>query len=111
MHVSDYITTPSTHHPTILKFLPRYHLSNPTTRTTPCLRSVDLKTVLYNGTRGKKERMTHLLRPFADDLRPVEEAAEGTTVVAVGLKNTRTGDTLVLRWVVVRSVAGEAGGG
>jgi len=55
--------------------------------------------------------MTHLLRPFADDLRPVEEAAEGTTVVAVGLKNTRTGDTLVLRWVVVRSVAGEAGGG
>ena len=78
----------------------------PTTRTTPCLRSVDLKTVLYNGTRGKKERMTHLLRPFADDLRPVDEAAEGTTVVAVGLKNTRTGDTLVLRWVV-----GQVGGG
>ena len=56
--------------------------------------------MLFNGTQGKKERMTHLLRPFADDLRPVEEAAEGTTVVAVGLKNTRTGDTLVLRWAV-----------
>ena len=27
------------------------------------------------------------------------DVPEGTTVVAVGLKNTRTGDTLIVRWV------------
>ena len=39
--------------------------------------------------------MTTLLKPFADDLTPVDSAPAGTTVVAVGLKNTITGDTLV----------------
>ena len=43
-----------------------------------------------------KERMTQLLRPFADALIPIEEASRGSIVVAVGLKHTRTGDTLLL---------------
>jgi elongation factor G len=43
-----------------------------------------------------KERATHILRPFADELIPVEEAPRGSIVVAVGLKHARTGDTLVL---------------
>eukprot|EP00613_Pedinella_sp_CCMP2098_P075005 CAMPEP_0171913532 /NCGR_PEP_ID=MMETSP0993-20121228/11777_1 /TAXON_ID=483369 /ORGANISM="non described non described, Strain CCMP2098" /LENGTH=639 /DNA_ID=CAMNT_0012547525 /DNA_START=43 /DNA_END=1959 /DNA_ORIENTATION=- len=45
-----------------------------------------------------KERVLHLFRPFADDFVPVQEGelvGPGETVVAVGLKKVRTGDTLV----------------
>ena len=43
-----------------------------------------------------KERITHLLRPFGDSLVPIDDAIEGNIVVAVGLKHTKTGDTLLL---------------
>eukprot|EP00615_Pteridomonas_danica_P000626 CAMPEP_0114338496 /NCGR_PEP_ID=MMETSP0101-20121206/7077_1 /TAXON_ID=38822 ORGANISM="Pteridomonas danica, Strain PT" /NCGR_SAMPLE_ID=MMETSP0101 /ASSEMBLY_ACC=CAM_ASM_000211 /LENGTH=529 /DNA_ID=CAMNT_0001471101 /DNA_START=66 /DNA_END=1655 /DNA_ORIENTATION=+ len=50
-----------------------------------------------DGVKGNKERMTHLLKPFGDDLIPVgdEGAKPGDTVVAVGLKKTVTGDSVV----------------
>jgi elongation factor G len=54
-------------------------------------------TATTNSTKGFKERMTHLLKPFGDELIPIGEegAGPGETVVAVGLKKTVTGDTIV----------------
>lgn len=50
---------------------------------------------LYNMTRNCKERVSRLLIMFADEQEEVRTASEGNIVVAVGLRNTYTGDVLV----------------
>lgn len=50
---------------------------------------------LINSTNGSKERITRLLVVHADHHSQVDEAGAGSIVVAVGMKNTRTGDTII----------------
>jgi elongation factor G len=49
---------------------------------------------VVNARTGKKERFGRLLRMHANDREEVKELFAGDIVACVGLKNTRTGDTL-----------------
>jgi elongation factor G len=49
---------------------------------------------LLNTTTGKKERLGRVLRMFANKREEIEQLYTGDIVAAVGLKNTRTGDTM-----------------
>ena len=49
---------------------------------------------VYNSVSGKKERIARVLRMHANHREDTEEAYTGEIVAAVGLKSTRTGDTL-----------------
>ena len=49
---------------------------------------------VFNPISGKGERLGRILRMFANKREDVEEAKMGDIVAAVGLKNTKTGDTL-----------------
>jgi len=49
---------------------------------------------IYNVNKGKKERVTKLLRMHADKKEPLDFVEAGDIVAVVGLKNTSTGDTL-----------------
>jgi elongation factor G len=49
---------------------------------------------VYNATSEKKERISRILRMHANHREEVSEAFAGDIVAAIGLKNTRTGDTL-----------------
>ena len=49
---------------------------------------------VYNVVSDKKERIARLLRMHANHREEVAEAYSGEIVAAIGLKNTRTGDTL-----------------
>jgi elongation factor G len=49
---------------------------------------------VYNAVTGRKERISRILRMHANSREDVEEAYAGDIVAAVGLKHTRTGDTL-----------------
>jgi len=49
---------------------------------------------VYNSVSNRKERISRLLRMHANSREDVEEAYAGDIVAAVGLKHTRTGDTL-----------------
>ena len=49
---------------------------------------------VVNTTNGKKERFGRLLRMHAAKQEDIEEIMTGDIVAAVGLKNTKTGDTL-----------------
>jgi elongation factor G len=49
---------------------------------------------VLNATTGKKERIGRLLRMRANAREDVEEVFAGSIVAVVGLKSTRTGDTL-----------------
>jgi len=53
------------------------------------------KQVLYNSTKGAKERLNQLLLVSADDLDGIAEIGPGNVACIVGLKHTVTGDTLV----------------
>ncbi|PIY80557.1 MAG: elongation factor G [Candidatus Pacebacteria bacterium CG_4_10_14_0_8_um_filter_42_14] len=51
-------------------------------------------TYIYNSTRGKKERVGRLLLMHANEREEIPEAKAGEIVAIVGLKDTKTGDTL-----------------
>ncbi len=50
--------------------------------------------VAYNATTGKRERMVKILRMHANKREEIKEADAGNIYAAVGLRDTRTGDTL-----------------
>ncbi|KAF7352691.1 Ribosome-releasing factor 2, mitochondrial [Mycena venus] len=55
---------------------------------------VNRKSTLLNSTRGQKERISKLLLLYASQTEEVEELSFGSVGVLLGLKYTRTGDTL-----------------
>lgn len=57
---------------------------------------LEVKQVLHNSTRDVKERVNQLLLVSADDLEPIDKIGPGNVACLVGLKNTITGDTLVV---------------
>ena len=56
---------------------------------------IEAKQMIYNSTRGGKERINQLLSVSADDFLPITQAGPGSVVCLVGLRGTFTGDTLV----------------
>ena len=51
-------------------------------------------TAVLNATRGKRERINRILRMHANRREELKECAAGNIYAAVGLRDTRTGDTL-----------------
>lgn len=51
---------------------------------------------IYNAITDRKERIARLLRMHANHREEIQEAFAGDIVAAIGLKNTRTGDTLTV---------------
>ena len=49
---------------------------------------------VYNSTRDRKERVGRLVRMHANDREDIEAVSAGDIAAVVGLKDTRTGDTL-----------------
>src|SRR5437899_10893845 len=49
---------------------------------------------VYNSVRSRKERIGRLLRMHANKREEITEVAAGDIAAVVGLKDTRTGDTL-----------------
>ena len=49
---------------------------------------------VYNSTRGKAERIGRLLQMHANKREEIKEVRAGDIAAAIGLKDTRTGDTL-----------------
>jgi elongation factor G len=56
--------------------------------------TADKGDAVLNTTTGRKERFGRLLRMHASKQEDIEEIGTGDIVAAVGLKNTKTGDTL-----------------
>ncbi|MBU1046374.1 elongation factor G [Patescibacteria group bacterium] len=56
--------------------------------------SLQSGTYVYNSTTGKKERLGRILRMHANEREEVKEVFAGEIAAAVGLKETRTSDTL-----------------
>ncbi len=51
-------------------------------------------TAVFNSARGKRERMGRVLRMHANKREELKECVSGNIYAAVGLRDTRTGDTL-----------------
>ena len=49
---------------------------------------------MYNAVKDKKERVARLLQMHANKREEIEEVLAGDIGAAIGLKDTRTGDTL-----------------
>ncbi|MCL2401181.1 MAG: elongation factor G [Oscillospiraceae bacterium] len=56
--------------------------------------SVETGSMLYNSTKGHRERLGRILQMHANHREDIETTYTGDIVAAVGLKNTTTGDTL-----------------
>lgn len=52
------------------------------------------RSALRNATRGGRERATRIFTIFANQFEEIDEAGPGRVVVLLGLRTTRTGDTL-----------------
>jgi elongation factor G len=55
---------------------------------------IDSGTMVLNSTRGKRERIGRILQMHANKREELKEAFAGNIYAAVGLRDTRTGDTL-----------------
>ncbi len=55
---------------------------------------IDSGTMVLNSTRGKRERIGRILQMHANKREELKEAYAGNIYAAVGLRDTRTGDTL-----------------
>ena len=56
--------------------------------------SLEAGSYIYNAVSGKKERISRLLQMHANHREEIEEVKAGDIAAAVGLKYTKTGDTL-----------------
>jgi len=56
--------------------------------------TVESGSYIYNATNGEKERLGRILRMHANEREEVKKVFAGEIAAAVGLKSTRTGDTL-----------------
>ncbi|MCL2391737.1 MAG: elongation factor G [Oscillospiraceae bacterium] len=54
----------------------------------------DTGTMIYNSTKGKRERLGRILQMHANHREDIDAAYTGDIAAAVGLKDTTTGDTL-----------------
>ena len=59
--------------------------------------TIDAGSYIYNSVSGKKERIGRLLRMHANSREDIKSVQTGDIAAVVGLKNTRTGDTLCLQ--------------
>ena len=50
--------------------------------------------MVYNATKGRRERLGRILQMHANHRQEVEEISAGNIAAAIGLKNTFTGDTI-----------------
>lgn len=57
---------------------------------------VQAKQAIFNSTVGKEERVSQILSIQADRFEHIPQATTGTVTCLIGLKHTKTGDTLVL---------------
>ncbi len=51
---------------------------------------------VYNATKGKKERISRLMKMHSNNREEIDEIRAGDICAVIGLKNTTTGDTLCL---------------
>jgi elongation factor G len=56
--------------------------------------TLDAEAEVYNATRGYKERVARLFQMHANKREKIKSAHAGSIALAIGLKDTRTGDTL-----------------
>ena len=56
--------------------------------------SVSSGAMVYNATKGRRERLGRILQMHANHRQEVEEISAGNIAAAIGLKNTFTGDTI-----------------
>ncbi|KAK9709671.1 Ribosome-releasing factor 2, mitochondrial [Basidiobolus ranarum] len=54
------------------------------------------RSTLYNSTRKGKERVNKLLQMYASDVEEIPSISAGNIGVIIGMKETRTGDTILL---------------
>ncbi|THV08452.1 P-loop containing nucleoside triphosphate hydrolase protein [Dendrothele bispora CBS 962.96] len=69
--------------------------ASPVDRSSDRERNSTLRIVVVNATRNQKERVSKLLLLYASEAVEVDELPFGSVGVILGLKYTRTGDTLV----------------
>jgi len=55
---------------------------------------LDAGSAIYNSTRDKRERISRIVRMFADKREEMQAVSAGDICAVVGLKDVRTGDTL-----------------
>ena len=56
--------------------------------------TVNSGAMVYNATKGRRERLGRILQMHANHRQEVEEISAGNIAAAIGLKNTFTGDTI-----------------
>lgn len=52
---------------------------------------------VYNTVKGKRERIGRILQMHSNNRTEIDEVYAGDIAAAVGLKDTTTGDTLVMK--------------